>query len=109
MIAYDFPPATPPGVHRMVRFVKYLPEFGWEKERTLPAVWYPYHLMRSTSWPVVDRTDGKFGPYAGQIIVGDQNNSLLVRTTLEKVKGVYQGACYPFWRGFAGGINPACS
>ena len=82
-----------------------MPEFGWREERTLPAVWYPYHLMRSTSQPVVDRSGGKFGPYAGQIIVGDQNNSLLVRTTLERVNGVYQGACYPFWQGFAGGIN----
>ncbi len=80
-------------------------DFGWEKERTLPAVWYPYHLMRSTSQPVVIATGGKFGPYEGQIIVGDQNNSLLVRTTLQQVRGVYQGACYPFWQGFAGGIN----
>jgi len=88
-----------------VQWAEKMPEFGWETERTLPAVWFPYHLMRSTSEPVVDRTGGKFGPYAGQMIIGDQNNALLVRTTLEKVNGVYQGACYPFWQGFACGVN----
>ena len=82
-----------------------MPDFGWGEQRTLPAVWYPYSLARSTSWPAIDRTKGKFGPYAGQMFVGDQNNSLIVRTTLEKVGGVWQGACYPFWQRFAGGIN----
>jgi len=80
-------------------------DFGWEKERTLPAVWLPYHLVRSASEPVLDDTQGKFGPYSGQLFVGDQNNALIVRTTLEKVNGVYQGACYPFWQGFSCGVN----
>jgi hypothetical protein len=80
-------------------------DFGWERERTLPAVWYPYHLMKSTSWPTFDRTGGRFGPYAGQMFVGDQNHASLVRTTLQNVGDVWQGACYPFWRGFACGVN----
>ncbi|MCA8982509.1 MAG: glycosyltransferase [Planctomycetaceae bacterium] len=29
-VAYQFPPAGGIGVHRVVKFVKYLPEFGWE-------------------------------------------------------------------------------
>jgi glycosyltransferase involved in cell wall biosynthesis len=29
MIAYSFPPIGGSGVHRVLRFVKYLPEFGW--------------------------------------------------------------------------------
>ncbi len=88
-----------------VQWAEKMTDFGWETERTLPAVWYPYHLVRSVSEPVVDDTGGAFGPYSGQIFVGDQNNSLLVRTTLQVVDGVYQGACYPFWQGFAGGVN----
>ena len=28
-IAYHFPPAAGPGVHRSQKFVQYLPEFGW--------------------------------------------------------------------------------
>lgn len=82
-----------------------MPDFGWQKERTLPAIWVPYHLVRSLSWPVVDRTGGKFGPYGGQIFVGDQANSSLIRMTLQKVQGTWQGACYPFWRGFQCGVN----
>lgn len=30
MYAHDFPPMLMAGVHRILRFVKYLPEFGWE-------------------------------------------------------------------------------
>ena len=30
MVAYSFPPAGGSGVHRTVKFAKYLPEFGWE-------------------------------------------------------------------------------
>jgi glycosyltransferase involved in cell wall biosynthesis len=29
MIAYSFPPIGGSGVHRVLRFIKYLPEFGW--------------------------------------------------------------------------------
>ena len=88
-----------------VTWAEKMPEFGWQKERTLPAIWVPYHLVRSISWPVLDTSGGKFGPYAGQIIVGDQANSCLIRMTLQKVGGVWQGACYPFWRGFQCGVN----
>jgi hypothetical protein len=30
LIAYEFPPAGGPGVQRCLKFVKYLPEFGWQ-------------------------------------------------------------------------------
>jgi hypothetical protein len=82
-----------------------MPDFGWEKERTLPAIWFPYHLVRSSAQPLFDDTGGRFGPYAGQLLIGDQGNSLLVRASLERVAGVWQGACYPFWQGFNGGVN----
>ena len=29
MISYSFPPIGGSGVHRTLRFIKYLPEFGW--------------------------------------------------------------------------------
>jgi hypothetical protein len=35
--------------------------------------------------------------------VGDQTHSTVMRVTLEKVNGVYQGACYPFRAGFGSG------
>jgi len=50
-------------------------------------------------------TAGKFGPFAGQLFVGDQSGSIVTRVALEKVNGEVQGACFPFRRGFASGPN----
>jgi hypothetical protein len=71
-----------------------------------PAVWFPYGRMgKSLSEPVWDTTGGKFGPFAGQCFVGDQSTSVVMRVALEKVNGVYQGACFPFRSGFQCGVN----
>jgi mono/diheme cytochrome c family protein len=51
--------------------------------------------------PVWDTTGGKFGPFAGQIFVGDFTK-LISRVYLEKVAGEYQGACFPFIRDAVG-------
>ncbi len=61
------------------------------------AVVFPYIRMgRSLSGFVVDESEGAFGPFAGQMFVGDFTLSLIVRATTERVNGVLQGACYPF-------------
>ena len=71
-----------------------------------PCIWFPYGRMgKSASEPRWDTTGGKFGPFAGQCFVGDQSSSEVMRVSLEKVNGVYQGACYPFRRGFQCGVN----
>ncbi|MGL4461164.1 MAG: DUF7133 domain-containing protein, partial [Planctomycetia bacterium] len=71
-----------------------------------PAVWFPYGaLSQSASQPVWDRGAGKFGPFAGQAFIGDQTKSLVMRCSLEKVGGRYQGACFHFRRGFECGVN----
>jgi len=71
----------------------------------LPAVWFPHTILGiSTSGIVEDLTGGKFGPFAGQFFVGDQGQSKVMRMTLEKVKGVWQGASYSFREGFDCGI-----
>jgi hypothetical protein len=70
-----------------------------------PAVWFPYPEMgRSHSEFVYDATGGKFGPFDQQLFVGDQANAIIIRVTLEKVDGEYQGACYPFRSGFDSGV-----
>ncbi len=70
-----------------------------------PAVWFPHTLMGiSTSDILQDNSDGKFGPFAGQYFVGDQGHSKIMRMSLEKIDGVYQGACYPFREGFGSGV-----
>ncbi|HMB90991.1 MAG TPA: plastocyanin/azurin family copper-binding protein [Rhodothermales bacterium] len=70
-----------------------------------PAVWFPHTLMGiSTSAILPDSTGGAFGPFAGQLFVGDQGHSKVMRVFLEKVDGVYQGAVFPFREGFASGV-----
>jgi hypothetical protein len=71
-----------------------------------PCIWFPYGRMgQSVSEPVWDTTGGKFGPFAGQCFVGDQTKSMVMRVALEKVNGVYQGACFPFRSGLQCGVN----
>src|SRR5439155_1090736 len=74
--------------------------------RTPPCIWFPYGRMgQSASEPRWDTTAGKFGPFAGQCFVGDQTRSNVMRVYLEKVNGVYQGACFPFRSGLQCGVN----
>jgi hypothetical protein len=73
---------------------------------TPPCIWFPYGRMgQSASEPVWDTTGGKFGPFAGQCFVGDQARSIVMRVALEKINGLYQGACFPFRSGFQCGVN----
>jgi putative heme-binding domain-containing protein len=63
------------------------------------AIWFPYDRMRSISGPVYDDTQGRFGPFADQMFVGDVGygaNAGIMRVALEQIDGEYQGACFPF-------------
>lgn len=75
------------------------------KELKLPAVWFPHTIMGiSTADIIEDETNGAFGPFGGQYFVADQGHSKIMRMSLEKINGKYQGACYPFFEGFASGL-----
>jgi len=68
------------------------------------VVMFPYGKMgQSASGVTCDTTGGKFGPFAGQMFVADQSQSSVMRVFLEKVNGHYQGACFPFRKGFSSG------
>ena len=70
-----------------------------------PAVRFPYIKMgRSISGFRLDQTGGKFGPFTGQLFLGDYTLSLILRATTEQVNGVWQGACYPFREGLSTGL-----
>lgn len=69
-----------------------------------PAVVLPHgKLGQSPSGIACDTTEGRFGPFAGQLFIGEQTYSEVQRIWLEKVRGVYQGVAFPFLRGFASG------
>ncbi len=70
-----------------------------------PAVWFPHTILGISTSGILDYNDkGKMGPFEGQLFVGDQGHSKIMRVFLEKVKGVYQGAVFPFREGFSSGI-----
>ncbi len=70
-----------------------------------PAVWFPYKKMgQSTTDIMLDESNGKFGPFAGQLFIGEFTQAGMSRVFLEKVDGEYQGACFPFRTGFASAV-----
>jgi hypothetical protein len=69
-----------------------------------PSILFPYGKMgQSASGVACDTTQGKFGPFEKQLLVGDQTHSTVMRCYLEKIQGHYQGACFPFLKGFGSG------
>ncbi|MBI2925293.1 MAG: hypothetical protein HYY24_06260 [Verrucomicrobia bacterium] len=77
-----------------------------DRRRRLPALMLPYGVMgQSISEMVWDQTGGKFGPFGGQMFIGDQTKCFVARCVLEKVDGEYQGAAFPFRAGFQCGVN----
>ena len=61
------------------------------------AVNFPHgDLANSPGEPVVDDTDGAFGPFSGQLFCGDQTRSNVFRIILDEVDGHYQGCAINF-------------
>ncbi len=104
---YDLPlgrqlgprPAEPSSQSRLASESERIPEL-------VPyAVVFPYRKMgQSITTFRVDTTQGRFGPFAGQLFLGDYSLSCVMRATTELVDGVWQGACHPFREGFGNGI-----
>ena len=70
-----------------------------------PAVWFPYKKAGQSATDIVmDDSGGKFGPFDGQLFVGEFTQASMNRVFLEKVNGQYQGACFPFRLGFASAV-----
>jgi len=83
----------------LYEYAKVIPELK------APAVWFPHTILGiSTSDILIDNNAGKFGPFDGQMLVGDQGHSKIMRVAMEKVNGVYQGAAFAFKEGFSSGI-----
>ena len=77
------------------------------KDLVPPAVILPHgKIGQSPTGVISDETNGKFGPFAGQTLIGEQTHSQVQRVFLEKVNGVYQGAVWHFLEGYKSGIVP---
>jgi len=70
-----------------------------------PAVWLPHGVLGTSNTDIfTDGTKGKFGPFAGQVFVGDMGQSKINRVFLERINGVYQGAAFEFRTNFESGV-----
>jgi glucose/arabinose dehydrogenase len=77
-----------------------LPVPSLDTMRETAAILFPHGSMaNSPSQPLVDSTKGKFGPFAGQMLIGEMNKRRIMRVILEDVGGNKQGACIPFFDG----------
>lgn len=73
-----------------------------------PAAILPHGKVGQSPTAVIyDSTDGEFGPFKNQVLVGEQTHSQVQRVHLEMVKGLYQGAAWKFLEDFRCGIVPA--
>jgi hypothetical protein len=95
------------------KFYGHVPSLAWEPGiNTIPAtiplpvldrmrekeiLFFPYGILaNSPTEPLIDYTGGKFGPFGGQMFVGEMNHHLLMRVMLEEVNNEFQGAVVPF-------------
>jgi glucose/arabinose dehydrogenase len=78
--------------------------FDTPTEFSPPAVWFPYSLAKSASGIAVIEDD-RFGPFRGQMLVGEFQNATVTRVFLEQVNGEWQGCVWPFAKGFYSGVN----
>ena len=74
-----------------------LPVATLDSMRTRAAVLFPQNIMAdSPTQPLCIPKEIDFGPFAGQLLVGEMDFPRIMRVMLEKVKGKYQGACVSF-------------
>ncbi|MDB4652665.1 PQQ-dependent sugar dehydrogenase [Akkermansiaceae bacterium] len=72
------------------------------KMRTRAAVVFPHGSMANSPTQVLAISpEANFGPFTGQLLVGEMNTNRIVRVMLEEVGGELQGACVPFIDGGA--------
>jgi cytochrome c551/c552 len=69
-----------------------------------PAVWLPHGILGISNSEILKIPDNAFGPFGGQMLVGDQGQSKIMRVFMEKVNGEYQGAAFDFRAGFQSGV-----
>jgi len=84
------------------------PEIKWDKvapRKQREVVLFPHNkVANSPGNPAWDLTRGKFGPFAGQMLIGDQTQSNLLRVVIQKVGDVEQGSVMSFFEGLESGV-----
>ena len=76
-----------------------------DPERQRATIWFPYKKMGQSAADFLLQRGTAFGPWDGQVFVGDQTLCNVMRVDLEVVDGFHQGACFPFRAGLDCGVN----
>ncbi len=83
------------------------PEIAWEKwqdRREPAALLFPHNRVANSPGNPAWIPPSGFGGFAGQIVVGDQTQSNLMRVVLQDVDGRHQGCLLPFFDGLESGV-----
>ncbi len=71
-----------------------------DRLRKRPAILFPQGDMGgSSAGQAFDLSEGKFGPYQGQMFVAEWTYPRVLRVELQQVAGQFQGAAFPFVEG----------
>ncbi len=73
-------------------------------ELQTPVVWLPHGVLGISNSEILQIPVGNFGPFGGQLLIGDQGQSKIMRVFMEKVKGEFQGVAFDFRKGFKSGV-----
>ena len=73
-------------------------------EMQIPAVWLPHGVLGISNSEILKIPENTFGPFSGQLLVGDQGQSKISRVFMEKINGEFQGAAWDFRSGFQSGV-----
>jgi hypothetical protein len=78
---------------------------SWWDKRTEAVILLPHNrVANSPGHPAWDNTKGKFGPFGGQMLMGDQTQSNLLRIAVQTVDGKEQGSVMNFIDGLESGV-----
>jgi hypothetical protein len=81
----------------------------WKPKTHRHALWFPHNkYANSPGSPAWDLSNGNFGPFSGQMFVGDQTLSTLMRVSSERIGETDQGTMILFARNLASGIMRPC-
>lgn len=78
--------------------MKFIPELRTQ------AVVLPHTILGISNSEIIKIPENAFGPFGGQLLIGDQGQSKIMRVVMEKVKGEYQGVAFDFRSGFQSGV-----
>ena len=83
------------------------PEIQWDKvlgRKEQAVALFPHNRVANSPGNPAWVTTNKFGPFAGQILIGDQTQSNLLRVVVQKVGDVEQASVMPFFEGLESGV-----